>query len=362
MKVSHEHELVKQQLRELIDKAQSNQAILEKFQRFELTMLSSDNLAELLRTLLQQALEHFNVIACRLMWFENQQELQTLIPEPIRQHYAQSLVLHHQAEVAQSLFSAGYFPVLKASTADECRLWFADVNAIASMAFIPLMADAKLIGVYVLGSDDIKRFSADKAVDFMAHMGLIAAVCLQNSLNKERIRQLSMMDNLTRIKNRRCFDNDIQKEVARAIRAKQPLSCLFIDADFFKAINDTHGHQVGDKALCALAAWIKAMLRECDHLARYGGEEFVALLPNCDQFLALQVAERIRYFIENNILATEEVTLQLTVSIGISTFDSECTSTMERNDIVMQLLKKSDMAVYDAKALGRNRVCVRAFE
>jgi diguanylate cyclase (GGDEF)-like protein len=123
-----------------------------------------------------------------------------------------------------------------------------------------------------------------------------------------------------------------------------------------------HGHQVGDESLCALASWIKSQLRECDHLARYGGEEFVVLLPQCDEFMALQVAERIRANVEAQCLVTPSIQLKLTVSIGVCTFLMTDGSLLERDIIIKQLLKMADQAVYDAKKLGRNRVCVRTFD
>jgi diguanylate cyclase (GGDEF)-like protein len=355
------HQQLKQQFRELLDKAMSNQAVLERFQHFELAMLSADNLSDLLGTLLNASLDHFTLTDCRLIWFDRHQDLRSLIPESVRNEFGHRILFNGLLHEIEQEFLGNYKPVLRALKKDEKIHWFPGVEDVQSVAFIPLVCDGTLAGCLVLGSVEEKRFTSDKAVDFMAHMGLIAAVCVQNSANKERIRRLSMMDNLTQVKNRRCFDSDINKEVAKAQRAEESLSCLFLDADFFKAINDSYGHQAGDEVLCSLASWVKMQLREGDHIARYGGEEFALLLPQCGEELAFQVAERIRLFVAEQVITFDDVDICITVSIGVSTFNGVRHKGMEREMVIKALLKQADSAVYDAKQSGRNRVCVREF-
>ncbi len=358
---SSQNQQLKQQFRELIAKAMNNQAILERFQQFELAMLSADNLADLIETLLYTSIRHFTLSDCRLVWFDREQELRLSLSDITLKQCGHRLVFNSLITDIEGIFLGQYKPVLKPLSEQEKPHWFPGKTVVQSAAFIPLLCGGVLAGCIILGSSEESRFTSDKAVDFMGHMGLIAAMCLQNSANKECIRRLSMIDNLTQVKNRRCFDDDISKEVARAQRASQPLSCLFIDADFFKAINDNYGHQAGDAALCALANWVKLQLREGDHLARYGGEEFAILLPECDADLAYQVAERIRTFVEQQQVEFEDISLCITLSIGVSTFDGKIHKQAHREQVVKALLGQADAAVYDAKQTGRNRVCVREF-
>lgn len=358
---SSQNQQLKQQFRELIAKAMNNQSILERFQQFELAMLSAENITDLIETLLFTSIRHFTLSDCRLVWFDREQELRLSLSDSTRQQCGHRLVFNSMMAEIDDIFSQHYKPVLTPLGEQEKPLWFPGKTVVQSAAFIPLLCSGALAGCIILGSSEPTRFTSDKAVDFMAHMGLIAAMCLQNSANKECIRRLSMIDNLTQVKNRRCFDSDINKEVARAQRAGQPLSCLFIDADFFKAINDNYGHQAGDAVLCALANWVRLQLRECDHLARYGGEEFAILLPDCDAGLAFQVAERIRTFVEKQQLEFENISLCLTLSIGVSTFEGNLYKEAMREQVVKALLGQADAAVYDAKQTGRNRVCVREF-
>jgi diguanylate cyclase (GGDEF)-like protein len=223
---------------------------------------------------------------------------------------------------------------------------------------LPLMRQNTMIGSLQMGSSSVTRFTADKAVDFMDHLAQIIAVCLENCVNHEHLRRLSLIDMLTRVKNRRSFDQDLNKELSRANRTMKPLSCLFIDVDFFKTVNDTYGHQAGDHALKLIAKTIGDQLRQTDHLARYGGEEFAALLPDCDREMAVQIAERIRYSTEQTIIECEGIeAFKVTVSLGVSTWYPEPLAQEDENGWAGQrLVAKADSAVYEAKKGGRNQV------
>ena len=169
------------------------------------------------------------------------------------------------------------------------------------------------------------------------------------------IEQISLVDALTNIANRRNFDNQMAKEYRRSFRERTPLSLLMIDADHFKKFNDAYGHQQGDVALRIIAEKIiSALKRPGDFAARWGGEEFVALLPSTPPSGALLVAEHIRELVEKAVIpgVGNNASLSLTVSIGVAT-------TTPSVDIVTveELIRKADKALYSAKEAGRNRVC-----
>lgn len=355
------NQLLKQQFRELVVKAQENQAILKRFQMFELAMLSASTIAELMEVIVFQSIRHFDLSDCRLIWFDDHQTLRPLLAESDRQQFGHRLVFSGMSYDVESLFKHRRDPILRALTPTEKLRWFPGRTHVESAAFLPLFSKNKLVGSFHLGSPEAGRFSDDKAVDFMAHMGLIAAMCLQNMAAQEQIRLLSMLDNLTKVKNRRSFDQDIQAEVSRAQRNRQPLSCLFVDADFFKNINDTYGHQAGDETLRCMAKWAQSQLRDTDHIARYGGEEFAILLPNCDEALAFEIAERVRQFVASQVIHFESNQIKITLSIGVSTFHAESYQSLAREKAIKALLGQADAGVYDAKSAGRNQVCFRQF-
>ena len=151
-----------------------------------------------------------------------------------------------------------------------------------------------IIGSLHLGSIDPSRYNPNVATDYINHLASIIGVCIENCISQETLRRLSMIDMLTKVHNRRSFNTELNREISRASRSQQPLSCLFIDLDHFKQVNDTHGHPTGDRVLRGSAQTIKDQLRKTDFIARYGGEEFAVLLPGCESQQALQIAETIR--------------------------------------------------------------------
>jgi len=169
-----------------------------------------------------------------------------------------------------------------------------------------------------------------------------------------KIEQLSMSDQLTSLPNRRSFEKRMNEEWSRASRDKTPLSILMIDIDRFKKYNDTYGHQQGDAALCALAEVLTSTLkRSIDFAARWGGEEFIVLLPNTDINGASDVAQQIRECVQNKeILNNNKMMTKITVSIGINNYSYGSSGTIE------DFIQKADVALYDAKNSGRNRVCL----
>jgi len=165
------------------------------------------------------------------------------------------------------------------------------------------------------------------------------------------IESIGLLDPLTKVSNRRGFENRLDVEWHRAIREKTPISILMMDIDKFKNYNDTYGHQQGDVALRAFAkAASEALLRSIDFIARWGGEEFIILLPGSDIDGVINVAERVRKNVEATILTTDKgVETRITVSIGVNLIIPGT------NDSTEDFIKVADQALYQAKETGRNR-------
>ena len=157
--------------------------------------------------------------------------------------------------------------------------------------------------------------------------------------------------------NRRYFDQRLSEEVKNVRRTGNPLTCMLLDVDHFKRVNDTYGHQVGDLVLREVAAIIRAQLRGSDVLSRYGGEEFSALLVNTSPEEAEEVAERIRQAIEQRVFDVPEFDpFTITISIGVATLKMPPNTHMNAKSAGQLLIGHSDRVLYDAKATGRNRV------
>ncbi|MFA4839021.1 MAG: GGDEF domain-containing protein [Candidatus Neomarinimicrobiota bacterium] len=164
-----------------------------------------------------------------------------------------------------------------------------------------------------------------------------------------RLETLSTMDALTGIPNRRHFEYRLEQEFSRTKRHHENLSCIMMDIDLFKNVNDTYGHLFGDEVLKVIGAVLRSQLRVHDIYARYGGEEFVVLLPESTLHAAFYVAEKIRLVVAETLIAKENNRTNVTVSLGIAQYDSE--SMPDKHS----LIDAADRALYEAKRTGRNK-------
>jgi diguanylate cyclase (GGDEF)-like protein len=162
-----------------------------------------------------------------------------------------------------------------------------------------------------------------------------------------RLYDLSSIDPLTRLRNRRVLHERLEEEFARSLRYGSPLSVLLLDLDGLKQLNDRHGHRSGDEALERVAEAIRAGSRSTDVAARWGGDEFAILAPNTGRAEALRLAERVRILASDGSPPPEAVT----VSVGVGTFERD-----GRAATADDLVRAADAALYEAKRSGRNRV------
>jgi diguanylate cyclase (GGDEF)-like protein len=167
---------------------------------------------------------------------------------------------------------------------------------------------------------------------------------------QDKLRELALTDELTGVANRRSFMESVKVELARQERQQQAAALLIFDMDFFKRVNDTYGHQAGDRVLQQVAQVTRRQLRPYDIFGRIGGEEFAIFLADTDKALAYQIAERLRITIFNTPITLAKMTLSVSVSIGLCTHVS--------GNTFQELYEKTDIALYQAKKSGRNRVCI----
>jgi diguanylate cyclase (GGDEF)-like protein len=168
----------------------------------------------------------------------------------------------------------------------------------------------------------------------------------------QELQRLAVLDGLTQVANRRCFDQYLNSEWQRLVREQAPLSLILGDIDFFKLYNDTYGHQAGDECLKEVASAIRrAVKRSTDLVARYGGEEFAIILPYTVVEGAIRVAEQIRA--EVKALAIAHVNSQASQQISLSLGIASVVPTLESSPAM--LISAADTALYQAKAAGRDR-------
>ncbi len=176
------------------------------------------------------------------------------------------------------------------------------------------------------------------------------AVALDNALKLKRVEELSVTDDLTQLYNSRYLDLVLRRETKRASRSGRPLSLLFIDLDGFKAVNDTHGHLSGSRALVEAGGVIRGSARETDIVARFGGDEFAIILPDTGSEGAFAVGERVRdRLAAHHFLGADGLNIHLTASVGVATLPDVAASAEE-------LVHAADKAMYQVKDSGKNGI------
>ena len=179
--------------------------------------------------------------------------------------------------------------------------------------------------------------------------GKLRAMTESLSARSETLEHAALTDSLTGMQNRRYFDDALREYLEEFRRIGKPIGLLLLDLDHFKSVNDTHGHDVGDEVLRVVAGCLREFTRYHDVVARLGGEEFAVVAPNMDTDMLIKLAERIRKAIAALSVTTGNVRLRVTTSVGIAIWDG--------TENAEQFYRRADRMLYEAKRLGRNRVC-----
>jgi diguanylate cyclase (GGDEF)-like protein len=346
----------------LKEEARKNEEAWKRSQRREMELLEADTLATLLVALTDGLRRGYGLEAVTLVLADPHHEVRHLLmspgkpPDPLS---AVSFVDSVHAMAPQLVPSAR--PWLGPYAGSDHSLLFPGEAALKSVALLPLTRQGRIVGSLNLGSVEPRRFTRQLATDFLHHLASIAAFCLENAVNRARLVRSGFTDVLTGWHNRRYFQTRLHEELARSQRDESSLVCLMIDVDYFKQINDRHGHLVGDEVLRQLAHCINAEVRESDVSARYGGEEFVILLPGTALAAGRALAERIRSAVANEAFELGALCepLPVTVSIGVAEYRPDART----EDLKLsgeRLIALADLALYEAKAGGRNSVAQAA--
>jgi len=220
-------------------------------------------------------------------------------------------------------------------------------HACKSILCAPIMNKGKLTGILYMENNLIVGAFSPERLKLLRVISAQAAISLENA----RLFELATTDGLTKLFVHRYFQLLLDQEIHNHQRFKRPFSIVMMDIDDFKDVNDTYGHQTGDKVLRHVARAIKNNTRAVDVAARYGGEEFVLILPETDLDNARVAAEKIRGFVEQMEVAHGLETIRVTISLGIATFPRHA-------EDKQSLIRSADGALYTAKRSGKNRVCV----
>lgn len=342
---------LRRQLQSLMEEARLNEKKWRRLGLLEKQLIGSRSLAELIRVILEEYKEACEIDAVTLVLADSEYEITRMLESSARGgSVIRGLVL------LEKLHSSATKPYLGAFEMDRGGAifdpWPADCR---SMLLLPLVLHGELIGSLNLASREAERFTVDSSTDFLERLAAIFSICLENALNHERLKLVGLTDPLTGIYNRRYFEARCNEEIAHAHRHDLPLSCMLLDIDRFKQINDTLGHLAGDEVLRRVAERIRLQLRNDDFIARYGGEEFVVMLPRTTLEQAARIAERIRATIAARaVQPLPDQERVVTISVGVARLPREPAESLAMS--MRQLVDAADGALYRAKENGRNRV------
>ncbi len=255
--------------------------------------------------------------------------------------------------LAESIFNDGRYII--SSDRENCTHKLSKLTrdeGIKCFICLPLTSRTKQLGLLYLYRTDLDHFMIEE-IETLITFSHLASGAIDNAQLHEDTLNLATTDGLTNLLNRRSGEEKLEHERARVLHCGSTTSLLMIDVDFFKKVNDKHGHLAGDCVLVELANIFTAQLRNIDIASRFGGEEFIVILPETPIEGALIVANRIRNVVENTpIKILDGSELNVTVSIGITMLDKTC------NIDKKILIGQADQALYDAKNSGRNAVRV----
>ena len=243
-----ENRALRRRLRELAAEGRHNETLLRRSLDREMHLLGTESLGELLSALSDGLRSSFGLPAASLLLEDPDHRLRHLLRQGdlSPSMFPDVLFVDHLDEV-NPIVATLRRPRLGAFQERLHRRLFPGRAGLRSVALLPLLR-RRLLGTINLGSDDPDRYTHRHASDFLFRLGVIGAFCLENAANREQLVISAYTDPLTGLKNRRYLEMRLHEELASARRYRQPLSCLFIDADHFKAINDGHGHETGDQA------------------------------------------------------------------------------------------------------------------
>ena len=347
-----DNRLLQARLSELTDQVTRNDSLLRKTQERELDLLRASSLPRLLERICYGLKASYQLDAVDLLLEDPQHEIRHLLSAEEQQgvRFVDSLTgLLPQLRTLDRPWLGPYHP------ADHATLVYGS-RSVGSVALVPLIRGDQLDGVLVFSSSDPFRFTSELATDFLAHLGVVAALCLENAINRARLLRSGFTDFLTGFHNRRYLNERLREELSRAQRVNQSIACLMIDVDHFKRINDLYGHLAGDAVLQEVAHRIDTEMRTSDTGARFGGDEFAIVLPHGGVADGEKVALRVLNAVRSQpIVVSSEASEIITLSIGVAAAEPpqgsrDCKALADR------LIAEADTALYRAKSAGRNRV------
>lgn len=335
------------ELQQLIENSKTNEAISKKLFEIETEILACQSSNELLKRLLDLIKDKFQLTDIYLILVDPT-PLSYLLSGNMQSSWHQENCRSVSAETLAGLLKNNK-PLLtnQLSTLHKIIPDKLLVNA-RSAALTPLSLEGKLFGSLLFTDKDISRFTPQLGTFHLEQLAVKVSLCLSNVLIREQLEHMAHYDRLTGVANRRLMEVAINEEIIRQRRYGVPFSVIFIDCNKFKQINDTYGHDCGDKVLVYVAEQLTELIRENDRCFRYAGDEFVISLASQTYKEALQVANRLSTFFLQHPMPYEGKLLPVSISCGVASSDG--------SQNMDELLKQADQQLYLHKKVTATQV------
>ncbi|MBX3615815.1 DUF484 family protein [Nitrosomonas sp.] len=358
---------LQRKLDQFLKQARANEKKQELYETFGFEIIGANTPKQLRDLLLSQIISRFQLLDVVLCLVDHHKDAERLFfdhDEEARLLLENKLLILDTLKDVEIIHTLVSHPLLGVEALKRYPWMIANLktrNQIKSAAFLPLLRSDRITGALMMLSHDPHRYQEGVGTLFLQKLSAMTAVAVENCLNQQRLKEISYQDVLTQAYNRRYFDLRFKDEIARCIRWDDDLICMFLDVDYFKKINDTYGHQIGDLVLRRMVSLIKEQVRSCDIVARYGGEEFVVALPSTSLQAAHEIAERLRQAICSTTMNFMNKQFTVSVSIGMASLRNMLTAQQHDVDFICSaMLDSADKALYEAKEGGRNQVAVYA--
>lgn len=319
---------------------------MRRLQSFELQLLSCQRWSELLTLLLDGLPRQFRFDAVSIQLLDSTYDLK------------KSMLQAVDIDQTDLVSRLEFFPQLTPQAAgfiQPPRPWLSGLT-------LPLTRNQQFVGQLRLFAKESGRFAQGVATDFMQHLAVVIAACFFMVKQSEEQSRLALTDPLTGVDNRRGLERHFQREWANGLRHRYEIGVLMLDLDFFKAINDQHGHATGDRVLKQLCQTLKQVLRPTDCIGRLGGEEFAIIMPNCCGEQMPKLVRRIQQAIRAmQVLNDDGVMVSVTASGGYQTvvpfqsMPSRPAQSRARHISLAHIITDLDTALYQAKGQGRDK-------
>ncbi len=225
-----------------------------------------------------------------------------------------------------------------------------------SLLCVPIINKRRTIGVLEMVDKVNGEPFEEKDLELLSKLVDQAAIAIERSTLYQKMADLAITDDLTKLFNFRHLDQTLDLEIRRCQRYGATVSLIFLDMDYFKLVNDRHGHLMGSKVLVEVAQILSSNLRDIDVIARYGGDEFVVVLPETDVDTTYRISQRLQQAVrEYDFLTEEDLKIKLSASFGIAGYPVHAKN---KKDLILL----ADKAMYQAKYGGRDRICIAKAE